>query len=456
MIDYKTIFVPLSAVLGLSLIIERVLELSKNLLERVISQKTGRKIPQDKEYEKALLNLDEAYKRDKLARQVEKKLKQQAKDRQKLITELNQEKKKDKPDIKKIKLLKQQLLELEQDGEWDEDVPGATVLVEPAKDPDDGSTMRAFILQLIGFAAGIIAAHVSGIRLFSIFLDQLSDLTISKELDFILTGLLIGGGSGPVHVLISFITQNKITTSASDVSESTEQPEKIENGKAPAVIKNPATIADENWAEIPYLGGVDRDQLEFVHIREQNPDLIVFHHTAMHSQSTFEDVVRVIKDRKDSYGNNWLTGYNCVVLASGSIHPFCRWDRFGNHVAGYNMHSLGIALNGNFETNPNVASANTDGRHGSWRPPEIQLKSAARVITLWTFLYGIKIDFAKNILPHRQFSNTSCPGSNFPYDEFHRWIDFYYKKWSKSTEIKEKIEAYKLKPYIYVQNGKEA
>ena len=55
-------------------------------------------------------------------------------------------------------------------------------------------------------------------------------------------------------------------------------------------------------------------------------------------------MVKVIKDK------GWLTGYHCVVVKDGSIHPFCRWDRYGNHAKGHNLTSLGIAFNGNFET----------------------------------------------------------------------------------------------------------
>jgi hypothetical protein len=170
----------------------------------------------------------------------------------------------------------------------------------------------------------------------------------------------------------------------------------------------------------------------------------------MNSQSTFNDVVRVIKDRKDTQGNNWLTGYHCVILADGSIRPFCRWDRFGNHAAGNNNNSLGLAFNGNFESDPNVPYSNADGKYGNFKPTEAQLRSAARVITLWTWLYKIKIDFTTHIIPHRTISSKTCPGTTFPDVELQRWIEYFADKWEKSAEAKEKIEIFKLKPYLFV------
>lgn len=454
-IQFDSIYIPLAAALGLSLTIERILEFSNNILERVIGKRKGKKLPRDTEYEKAIERLEDAYKRDRLTREIEKQLKEQRKDREKLKKELLKERAKAKPDSAKIKELKMQILELEQDVEFDEEFSSATVLVEPAKDPDDGKKMKKLMMQLIGFAAGIIAARYSGIRLFSSFLTELGQPPLFESVDYLLTGLLIGGGSGPMHVLIQFITQRKITTGQIVSAETKEKTKENNQPESPVLVENPALISTNDWNEIPYYGGVDRDILEFVHVRESNPDCIVYHHTGMPANSTFDDVVRVIKNKTDSNGNSFLTGYNCVVLADGSIHPFCRWDRYGNHTAGHNTRSLGIAMNGNFETDPKIPGANSDGKMGHWRPTEIQLKSAARVVTLWSFLYDIPLDFKKSILPHNLLSSNACPGSSFPYTEFQKWIEFFAKKWQQSNFIQEQIEAYKLKPYLFVENRKE-
>jgi hypothetical protein len=164
----------------------------------------------------------------------------------------------------------------------------------------------------------------------------------------------------------------------------------------------------------------------------------------MHSDSRFEDVYRAIKSR------GWSTGYHCVITGDGKIHPFCRWDRFGNHAKGHNLQSLGIAFNGNFETTATSPGTNADGRYGNKRPPEVQLKAGARVIALWTLLYGIEPDFGVSVVPHRKLKRTACPGSNFPAKELEKWVKYYHKNWQASDFAKTKITAFKKKEYIYI------
>lgn len=404
-IPFESVMVLLSAAIGLSLIIERILEIAKHLLKLLLKGAEGKRIPQ----------MSEA------SRMIE--------------------------DLKKTHELEKD----QEEEEWDERFSNATILVEPATDPDDGRTLKAFILQLLGFAAGIILARLSGLQLFNSFLA--GSQAIPPWADYLLTGLLIGGGSAPVHVLIRFITQRKITAKPqlAPAEEEEQKPPAATEIEAPAIISAPLIkAAADEWIDIPYNGGVDREKLEGVHKRKDNPNLIVYHHTAMSSQSTFEDVVRVIKNRTDSKGNHWITGYNCVITAGGSIHPFCRWDRYGNHAAGYNLRSLGLAFNGNYETNSSIPFSNPDGRMGPPRPTEAQLKAGARVVTLWTFLYGMEVDFKKAIIPHKEISNKTCPGSAFPYQEFEKWVEFYRRQWEKSTAIQERLEAFRLKPYLYV------
>lgn len=394
MVNYDSFMVTLTTVLGASLLVERVLEFLKNVFQHAIGAKYRRMIPDSREIDRKIDELEKEIKTGK------------------------------------------------QDGEWDERYPTNTVLVEPATDPDDGTVLRAFIIQLLGFAFGIIAAHYFGLRLFQTLTADPG--SIPRWADFLLTGLLIGGGSGPIHMLIRFVSQRKISVpsgSEVDLSEEKENQEKPVTGEEAAVV-------DE--LDIPYFGGVDREKLEGIHVRKENPTLIVYHHTAMKRSSTFEDVVRVIKDRTDSQGNHWLTGYNCVIMEDGGIKPFCRWDRYGNHAKEYNMKSLGLAFNGNFETDPRVPYSNPSGRYGPARPTETQLKAGARVVTLWTFLYNINPDFEKTIIAHRQIADKSCPGSDFPYGEFKRWVEYYRKRWEKSPQMMERIEAFKLKPYLYL------
>jgi hypothetical protein len=247
-----------------------------------------------------------------------------------------------------------------------------------------------------------------------------------------------------MHVLIQFISERKVSVEAEPISAAEK-----DTAVAPVIISRVSdTTVDE--LDIAYDGGVDRSVLEDIHRRDANPTMVVYHHTAMSSQSTFEDIVNVIKNRKDDQGRNWITGYNCVVLADGSIKPFCRWDRYGTHAAGFNKPSLGISFNGNFETDPKVPFSNSTGNYGPSQPPEVQLKAGARVVALWTFLYPIAMDFDKVIIPHKHIAQKACPGSQFPYEDFKKWITFYRTRWENSAPMKERIEAFKLKPFLYV------
>lgn len=201
--------------------------------------------------------------------------------------------------------------------------------------------------------------------------------------------------------------------------------------------------------EIHYSGGVDREKLEWVHVRKSNPSMIIYHHTAMKRSSSFEDVVNVIKSRTDSKGNHWITGYHCVITEDGGIHPFCRWDRSGNHATGLNDKSLGISFNGNFETDASVPFANFDGRFGPALPTNEQLDGGARIVALWCHLYEIPLNFKERIIPHSQVSDKTCPGRNFPTKMFEELVTSYYKVWA-SGEAKAYIDAFAHKPYVRV------
>ena len=433
--NFDAVMLTLSAALGLSVVVERVLEFFKNILERMIGPGASRALPPD--HSDAIGNQQRLAETEKKARAIEDapgKLEQEMGEiRAKLETERN---------AGERKKFKDKLVTLETIQEWDERFPQSTVLVEPATDADDGTTLRVFVLHLIGFALGILLARIANVQVFHAFLGDAGEMR--PWVDYIFTGLLIGGGSAPVHMLIRFISERKVPATAAALDAQ-------EQRLAPAVVVQPSISDADGWVDIAYSGGVDRDKLEHAHIRRSNPDMIVYHHTAMNSRSTFEDVVRVIKNRTDSRGNHWLTGYNCVVLADGSIHPFCRWDRYGSHARGYNMRSLGLAFNGNYETDPRVPYSNPTGAYGSPRPTEAQVRAGARVVTLWSFLYDIDVKSKENIIPHRDIADKACPGSQFPYDEFRKWIAYYRNRWETSPAIRERIELFKQRPYLYVK-----
>ena len=346
----------------------------------------------------------------------------------------------------------------EAEGEFDEGAPVDTILVEPASDPDVAVTGRKVILQLVTFAVGIIAAHIANIRLFSGFLTVLNRPELNASLDYILTGLFIGGGSQPVHTLIRFITERKYTPAPATVDEaevappSSVEPVPTSAPVAPSVFSMGGGVAviapPAAWVEIPYSGGVDVQKLETTHRRSGPVEKIVFHHTAMHLNSKFEDVVRVIKNRETN-GRKWITGYNCVITSDGGIHAFCRWDRYGNHAAGHNDRSLGISLNGNFETKEVSKWSNHNGAYGPIRPTDSQLHAAARVTALWCVLYKISPDFGRTIIPHNQVAQKACPGNEFPRAEFEHLVFDYFDRWQNSPEGQRAVASFSNKPFLF-------
>ncbi len=463
------IMAPLLKALGLSVILERILELAKNAFEPFVgAPRAEQRVPRLDEARKKVEELSELLAADRGADAAEtaaeapkrrEERKRLSKDldeaRTALLTTRDQATR--SKHLQRIQEVKADLRKDEAQGEWDENLPPETIIVQKATDPDDGWTLRTLVIQLIGVSLGIVLARSSGIRLFEGLLTGTNATPTEVWMDFLLTGLLISGGSAPIHELIRFLTvrvQPPPEPAASpDPGAQPSAPAAVATAAAPAVLTAPRVDADD-WVEIPYTGGVDRERLEAVHLRPADPSMIVYHHTAMDSRTGFDDVVRVIKDRKDANGRNWLTGYNCVILADGSVHPFCRWDRYGSHAVGYNRDSLGISFNGNFETNPLVPFSNPDGRMGPSRPTTAQLEAGARVVALWTFLYDIKADFDKVIIPHKQIASKACPGSNFPYERFQALVKFYRQRWAQPGLARDRIAAFNERPFLHVQKGR--
>lgn len=331
------------------------------------------------------------------------------------------------------------------DGESDERFPPPPIPVLAASPRSTIKTSKTLFLQLAAAGFGMILAQIFDLHLMSIFLQGYGITTSSTFglIDIVFTGLVIGGGSQPIHVLIRFLTEHKVTLE--DTVIATRQEASAAAPKAAPAA--PEQEAEHAWRPIDYRGGVHPERLENTHRRPGEPNLVVFHHTAMASSAPFQDVVDEFLVNK-----KWVTGYNCVVMPDGAIRPFCRWDRFGNHTKGKNARSLGIAFHGNFHTLTDDQYSNADGRYGNKQPTRAQLHAGARVIALWIYLYDdIQLDFKNSILPHREAlpHHTVCPGSNFPQETFQQLIRQYYEAWAESEIAQKGIAAFKNLDYVY-------
>jgi hypothetical protein len=305
-----------------------------------------------------------------------------------------------------------------------------------------GEAQTALVLALFAVGLGVILAEVFNLKLISLFLGT----EVSHWADITLTGLVIGGGSQPIHVLLRFLTSRKITAIEQAQTELREREETAPTTITPSSQSLLRQKSESDWQPIVYKGGVNPESMERCHLRPQEPDLIVYHHTAMSSSVPFKGIVDEFLVNK-----GWLTGYHSVIMPDGTIHPFCRWDRYGNHAKGLNKRSLGIAFHGNFHTLANDRYSNHDGRFGIQEPTTAQLDAGARLVALWVHLYDdLQLDFDTDILPHKTAmpGHTVCPGSNFPHGEFRTRISFYYEQWNES-EIQQHIALFKEKPFIY-------
>jgi hypothetical protein len=353
----------------------------------------------------------------------------------------------------------------------------------PMSEEDLDWCRLALFYQLSALALGIMIASVMNIHLLSMLLlktdlfvplDELNDgQKIYLFFDEILTGLVIAGGSQPIHVLLRFLSTRKpppelaaaieddseevklvatqsvstVTTSVSPAPASLASSFSFTAKRAFPAMAPVASVDTGGWIPIEYHGGVKPESLQNRNHRPQDPNLIVFHHTAMSSSLGFQAVVDEFLVNK-----GWSTGYHCVIMPNGDIRPFCRWDRVGNHTKGLNARSLGVAFHGNFHLDSSDSYSNLDGRFGIQQPTSEQLQAGARLVALWVHLYeDIKLDFDKYILPHKKAKpgHTVCPGSNFPIEAFQSLVADYYQKWSQSAYAREQIAEFKLRPYLY-------
>ncbi len=323
-----------------------------------------------------------------------------------------------------------------EDGEQSETYGPVLFAMDALQPRDSVETTQVFLLQVVGVVVGVVLCWIAKFGLFGP-LNVFSG--ISGSLDWVLTGILIGGGSQPIHFLIQFLNQRKIV----EAGPAEILPIVDSSGVIVDLSDNDPDTSFYKILDVPYNGGYKPESLENRNFRPAPPDLIVYHHTALHSNAAFADVVREIVEVK-----GWSTGYHSVIAGDGTINNFARWDRTGVHALGVNQRSLGIALNGNFHSDPGDPFSNDQGQFGNMRPTDIQLLSAAKVVALWCHLYQIPVKFGETIVSHREVRATACSGSNFPYGPFEALVQNCYDAWN-THEAQTELIFYKQKQLIY-------
>ncbi|HEY5524699.1 MAG TPA: peptidoglycan recognition family protein [Clostridium sp.] len=121
------------------------------------------------------------------------------------------------------------------------------------------------------------------------------------------------------------------------------------------------------------------------------PTDLVFHHTASNTISP-EDI------NKMHIQEGWEgIGYHFYIRKDGTIYRGRPENTIGAHAIGRNRNSIGICLEGNFETEV---------------PTEEQKNSLVKVSTDMIIKYNLE-----GIIGHKDVFETLCPGKNFPMEE---------------------------------------
>jgi hypothetical protein len=318
---------------------------------------------------------------------------------------------------------------------------------------DSNAVLKTFWMQILGVLIGICGCAYAKFSVWMLVQSPVIKEAAPQAWEYLLTGLIIGGGTKPINMLMNFLINRKLIIKRKEFSQSTVAPEPprvvITESETKSIL-TPSTqvvVPSTSIAQIvgiQYDGGDRPDRLQNTHMRSGRVplDMIIFHHTAMHADAPFEEITKEF-DRK-----GWLTGYHAVVFKDGSMRALCRWDRIGNHATGFNERSLGIAFHGNFETDPLVPFSNPDGRFGSPYPTDIQIDAGARLVVLWHFLYGVKVNFKTAIIPHSKVAQKACPGRNFPSTLFEARVNHYAQLWKGNREFQQAACMFKFIPMV--------
>lgn len=135
------------------------------------------------------------------------------------------------------------------------------------------------------------------------------------------------------------------------------------------------------------------------------PIYLIVHHTGgsnanpLQDSSNFtfkmcNDLHRVTFNMLSSLG--YWVGYHYYIEKDGKVYQARSDNEEGAHARGYNSHSLGICLAGNFDA--------TD-------PTEAQKVALKALLLQKTAQYSIP---ATNVLPHRRFASKTCYGKRLP------------------------------------------
>ena len=126
-------------------------------------------------------------------------------------------------------------------------------------------------------------------------------------------------------------------------------------------------------------------------IKRKKTNLIVLHHAAIKECSP--EMIH-----QWHLQNSWCgIGYHFIIRKNGQIYRGRPEDTVGSHTTNFNSTSIGICFEG-------------DCRYTI--PTDAQIKSGQELVAYLKQKYNIT-----QVKKHSELSNTSCPGSQFPFNE---------------------------------------
>ncbi len=124
--------------------------------------------------------------------------------------------------------------------------------------------------------------------------------------------------------------------------------------------------------------------------KRKKTTMLIIHHAAA-SSASIETI------HKWHLGRGWLgIGYNFYIRRDGTVYQGRGWEYVGAHCAGYNSASVGICLEGNYETDADM--------------PAAQYDAAVQLIRMALDKYPTITE----ICGHQAHGATACPGRYFP------------------------------------------
>lgn len=124
--------------------------------------------------------------------------------------------------------------------------------------------------------------------------------------------------------------------------------------------------------------------------------------------------------------NGWSgAGYHFLVRKDGTIYRLRPEDKVGAHAGGSNSDSIGICF---------------EGKYMEETMPEAQLKAGQELVAYIKGKYNIT-----KVQKHSDVCKTSCPGSNFPFDEIANVTVEQNPTVEKEEEVKEEVKKDQIK-----------